>query len=47
MKNEEKRRRANKSRSEKMKALWKNKEYRKQITERMKLARKIKKSSER
>ena len=44
---EEKRRKANKSRSEKMKALWENEDYKKKITERIKIAKKMKKLSER
>ena len=46
-KKEEKRRKANKSRSEKMKALWENEDYKKQMTERIKIAKKLKKLRER
>ena len=39
---EENRRKANKSRSEKMKALWEDEEYRKGITERIRIAKRLK-----
>ena len=44
---EEKRRNANKSRSEKMKAHWNNEEYRENVVERIKAEKKLKKLSER
>ena len=43
---EEKRKNANKSRSEKMKLHWENEIYRKQIIEKMKIAREFKKLRE-